>query len=147
MARGRPTIFSDEYCQQIINLMSQGRSLDGCAVLIGVHPDTLYEWQRRHPEFSEAVRAGRAAATTFWETRLLAVGNGEAGNAQLIQWALRNRSRSASGWDHAHRKIEISTSDENVVAMQGRSIELNSLSSDQRAILRTTLLSIKDENS
>jgi hypothetical protein len=52
--------------------MAEGRSLEGCAALLGVHPDSLNEWQKIHPQFSVAVRAGRAAATTYWENRLLA---------------------------------------------------------------------------
>ena len=81
---GRPTSYRPEYCARLIELMAQGRSLDGCAVLLGVHPDSLYEWQRVHPGFSEAVRAGRAAATAFWEGRLLDVAQGGSGNAQAI---------------------------------------------------------------
>ena len=75
--------------------------------VFGVHPDSPNEWQRVHPPFSVAVRAGRAAATAFWEDRLLDVAKGGPGNAQAIQWALRNRSRAASGWDHAHAKLEV----------------------------------------
>ena len=63
-------------------LMAEGRSLDGCAALLGVHPDSLNEWQKVHPEFSVAVRAGRATATAFWETRLLDVAQGGSGNTQ-----------------------------------------------------------------
>jgi hypothetical protein len=73
--------------QRVVALMAEGRSLEGCAALLGVHPDSLYEWQKVHPEFSEAVRSGRAAATTYWENRLLAVANGEPVNAQAIQLA------------------------------------------------------------
>ena len=72
------------------------------------HPDNLYTWQQQHPEFSDAVKAGRAAAAGFRETRLLDVAKGGSGNAHAIQWALRNRSRAASGWDHAHTKREVS---------------------------------------
>ena len=86
--------------------MAEGRSLDGCASILGVHPDSLYEWQKVHPEFSEAVRAGRAAATTFWENRLLDVAKGALGNAQAIQWALRNRSKAASGWHNDAQRLE-----------------------------------------
>ena len=103
---GRPTSYRPEFCQRVVALMAEGRSLDGCAPLLGVNPDSLYEWQKVHPQFSEAVRAGRAAATTFWENRLLAVAHGEPGNAQAIQWALRNRSRAASGWHHDSVKLE-----------------------------------------
>ena len=98
--------------------MAEGRSLDGCASLLGVHPDTLYEWQKRHPEFADAVRAGRAAATTYWEERLIAVANGAPGNAQAIQWALRNRSRAASGWHHDVQKVEHSGPDSGPVQVR-----------------------------
>jgi transposase-like protein len=69
---GRPTSYRPEFCQRVVALMAEGRSLEGCAALLGVHPDSLNEWQKIHPQFSVAVRAGRAAATTYWENRLLA---------------------------------------------------------------------------
>ena len=103
---GRPTSYRTELCERIVALMAEGRSLDGCASLLGVHPDSLYEWQKVHAEFSEAVRAGRAAATTFWEERLLDIAKGGSGNAQAIQWALRNRSKAASGWHNDAQRLE-----------------------------------------
>ena len=108
---GRPTSYRPEFCQRVVALMAEGRSLEGCAALLGVHPDSLNEWQKVHPQFSVAVRAGRAAATTYWENRLLAVSNGEPCNAQAIQWALTNRSCAASGWHHDAQCIEHSGPD------------------------------------
>ena len=139
---GRPTSYRPEYCARLIELMAQGRSLDGCAALLGVHPDSLYEWQKVHPEFSVAVRAGRAAATAFWETRLLDVAQGGAGNAQAIQWALRNRSRAASGWDHAHAKLEVSGPDGGAVQVQTdvTVIDAKLLTPDQREAFKQVLL-------
>ena len=110
--RGRPTSYRPEFCGRIVALMAEGRSLEGCAALLGVHPDSLYEWQKVHPEFSVAVRAGRAAATTFWENRLLDVANGGAGNAQAIQWAFRNRSRATTSNERRpEQPLQISTFD------------------------------------
>ena len=43
---GRPTSYKSEYCRRIVALMAEGRSLDGCAALVGVHPDTLFECKR-----------------------------------------------------------------------------------------------------
>ena len=139
---GRPTSYRQEFSDRVIALMAEGRSLDGCAALLGVHPDSLYEWQRVHAEFSEAVRAGRAAATAFWETRLLDVAQGGSGNAQAIQWALRNRSRAASGWDHAHAKLEVSGPDGGAVQVQSEVtvIDARLLTQEQRNAFKQALL-------
>ena len=139
---GRPSSYRGEFCDRIIQLMAEGRSLDGCAALLSVHPDSLNEWQRVHPEFSMAVRAGRAAATAFWEGRLLDVAQGGSGNAQTIQWALRNRSRAASGWDHAHTKLEVSGPDGGAVQLQTEVtvIDARLLTLEQRHAFKQVLL-------
>ena len=88
---GRPTSYRPEFCQRVIKLMSEGRSLDGCAALLGVHPDSLYTWQKRHPEFSDAVKAGRAAGTAFWESRLLEIAQGGSGGRHRPDQGFTNR--------------------------------------------------------
>ena len=127
--------------------MSEGRSLDGCAALLGVHPDSLYTWQKMHPEFSDAVRLGRAAATAFWEGRLLDIAKGGSGNAQAVQWALRNRSRAASGWDHAHAKVELSGPNGGAVQVQADMalIDARLLTVEQRAVLKQALQAVKEQ--
>jgi len=116
--------------------------------MLGVHPDSLYEWQKVHPEFSEAVRAGRAAATAFWEGRLLDVAKGGSGNAQAIQWALRNRSRAASGWDHANAKLEVFGPDGGALQVQTEVtvIDARRLTPDQRNAFKHALLAVKDRD-
>ena len=143
---GRPTSYRSEFCERVITLMAQGRSLDGCASILGFHPDSLYEWQKVHPEFSEAIRAGRAAATAFWEGRLLDVANGGPGNAQAIQWALRNRSRAASGWDHAHKRVEVSGPDAGAVQIDATIIDARSMSPEQRDAFRQLLITSTGKN-
>ena len=141
---GRPTSYRPEFCERIVVLMAEGRSLDGCASLLCVHPDSLYEWQKVHPEFSEAVRAGRAAATTFWENRLLDVAMGGPGNAQAIQWALRNRSKAASGWHNDAQRLEHSGPEGGPVQVQPiATIDARSLSVENRNALKAALLEAK----
>lgn len=145
---GRPSSYRAEFCQRIVELMSEGRSLDGCAAILGVNPDSLYLWQKLHPEFSESVKMGRSAATAFWESRLLDVAQGGAGNSQAIQWALRNRSRAASGWDHAHAKVEVSGPNGGAVQVQTdlAVIDARLLTPEQRTILKQALLDVKDQS-
>lgn len=144
---GRPSAYRADFCKRVIALMEEGRSLDGCAALLGVHPDSLYTWQKVHPEFSDAVKYGRAAAMAFWETRLLDLAQGGSGNAQAIQWALRNRSRAVSGWDHAHAKVEVTGPNGGAVQVQAdlTVIDARLLTSDQRNALKQALLAVKGQ--
>ena len=88
-----------------------------------------------------AVRAGRAAATTYWENKLIGVANGEPGNAQAIQWALRNRSRAASGWHHDSQHVEHSGPDgQPVQVARVDVIDVRLLSPEHRDALETVLL-------
>ena len=145
---GRPTSYRPEFCRRIVELMSEGRSLEACAALIGVHPDTLWQWQKVRPEFSEAVRAGRAGSTTYYENRLIDVANGAPGNAAAIMWALRNRSRAASGWHHDSQKVEHSGPDGAPVAMEatadpGRWLDIRQMSLEDREALKGILFRAK----
>ena len=135
-AGGRPTLYRREYCQRIVELMAEGRSLEGCAALVGVHPDSLYEWQHRHPEFSDAVRAGRAAALAWWERRAIEMASGAPGNARIVILALMNRSRSASGW-HNTQRIEHTGPAGGPVQLE--TLDVGRLTPDQRGQLRSLL--------
>jgi hypothetical protein len=141
---GRPTSYRPEFCERIVVLMAEGRSLDGCASILGVHPDSLYEWQKKFPEFSDAVRAGRAAATTFWENRLLDVARGGSGNAQAIQWALRNRSKAASGWHNDTQRLEHSGPEGAPLRVQATTIDARQLTLAQRTALKDALLAARE---
>ena len=83
----------------------------------------------------------------FWETRLLDVAQGGSGNAQAIQWALRNRSRAASGWDHAHAKVELSGPNGGAVQVQTDMAVFDTrlLTPEQRAVLKQALLGMKEQ--
>lgn len=65
--RGRPTKYHPSFCDRVVEHMSQGLSLESFAAVISCNPDSLYEWQKKHPHFSEACKKGKAAALRFWE--------------------------------------------------------------------------------
>ena len=78
--------------------MAMGLSLEAAAAACGIGPRTVFTWQGEHDEFRQAIEDGRALALLFWEKRAIALAEGAPGNAGLVSLALRNRSRSASGW-------------------------------------------------
>jgi len=78
MAGGRPTKYDEKYCEEIVEFfdqepfkVSQGDNgkieLMPCALptferfafKIGVHRDTLHEWLKKHPEFSDAYKKAK----------------------------------------------------------------------------------------
>jgi hypothetical protein len=64
---GRPSEYKPEYCDLIIDEMSNGYSFEACAPLVGVHKDTLYEWCKVHPEFSDARKKALDGNRRYWE--------------------------------------------------------------------------------
>jgi hypothetical protein len=71
---GRPTLYRPEYCGQVLELMSKGKSLTGTAGAMGFWPDLFYEWAKKHADFAEALKAGRAARVSVLEDELMAHG-------------------------------------------------------------------------
>lgn len=68
-ARGRPTDYREEYCEKVVKHASEtGHSLTAFAGSIGVCRDTLAEWASKHPDFSVAMRAAKAARAAFLES-------------------------------------------------------------------------------
>jgi hypothetical protein len=64
---GRPTKYKPEYCQELIDFMGQGYSIEAFAGKIDTHKDTIYQWVKAHPDFADAKRLGFAKCQVFWE--------------------------------------------------------------------------------
>lgn len=62
---GRPTSYKPEYCEQLIVHCGEGLSFESFAGVVGAHRDSLYEWVKVYPEFSDAKKKARAASLLF----------------------------------------------------------------------------------
>lgn len=67
MPAGRPTDYRPEYCDEIIQCMTDGVSYASFAARIGVCRDTLNEWASVHPEFSVAKKIANDRRVAWWE--------------------------------------------------------------------------------
>lgn len=56
---GRPTKFKKEYCEQAKKLCEKGFINEELADFFNVNVDTIYEWQKRHESFSDALKCGK----------------------------------------------------------------------------------------
>jgi hypothetical protein len=121
MPAGHPSSYKPEYCEKIIEHMAQGYSFESFGAEANCHKDTLYEWRKVHPEFSEAVKIGRVKQAKWWENlgRAVAVGakgkmpNGtefdpKRSNATIFIWMTKNML----GWkDRIANEIDLTSSD------------------------------------
>jgi len=57
--RGRPTKYDAALAEQAHDLCLLGYTDKMLASYFEVHEDTIYEWKKTHPQFSEAVRRGK----------------------------------------------------------------------------------------
>lgn len=64
---GQPTKYRPEYCEKLIAHCKEGLSFESFGATIGVARDAVYEWAKKHPEFSEAKRIGTDESLLWWE--------------------------------------------------------------------------------
>lgn len=67
MKMGRPTKYKRKYCNQLIEHMNKGYSFETFGAVIDVNPDTLFEWAKKHKDFSEAKHLAFNKCRLFWE--------------------------------------------------------------------------------
>ncbi len=70
---GRPTKYHPIFCLDVIDHMSKGGTVTSFPGYlyrkhrVKIHLDTIYQWQKVFPEFSEALDIGKSCALDFFE--------------------------------------------------------------------------------
>ena len=82
--RGRPSKYKAEYCEEVKEFMGQGCWLTAFAGSIGCGRETIYEWERAIPEFSDAISIARAKRVQWLEEELLRAIDGPTVNALIL---------------------------------------------------------------
>lgn len=104
MPAGRPSKYDPSYCDELIEHMKDGASLTSFAASIDVCRDTISEWANVHPEFSAAVKRGKAKCAAWWEETARGGATGGEANPTLCIFGLKNMA--AEDWrdkhDHEH---------------------------------------------
>lgn len=89
---GRPTKYDPAMCDQVIELGREGFGKAEIAYELGVCRDTLDEWCRQHPSFSDAITRAREFSLGWWNKQGRAgVWGGKDFNAQAYSLQVRNR--------------------------------------------------------
>ena len=103
---GRPTKYKEEYCGKAKEFLGRGKSVTQLAAELKVNLDTVYEWAKVHPLFSEALTEGKQLAQAYWEGELVNMMYSKEVNSPLVKLYFANRF----GWsDKAETKVESKT--------------------------------------
>lgn len=66
---GHPPQYKPEYCQMLIDHMSEGLSFESFAAKIDKCKQTIYVWTKKHSDFAEAKEIAFAKCQLFWESQ------------------------------------------------------------------------------
>lgn len=113
----RPTKYDPKFCEALIEHMKQGLSYTTFAAVADVHPDTLYEWEKKHPEFSEAKKKAFIHCQLEWE-KAGSIDSLEKKDMSWTGWYMNMKNRF--GW---RDKVEQDTSIEVQVIVDGKKAE------------------------
>lgn len=68
---GRPTKYKPEYCDLVVEMLSEGASLtEFRAAVGGISRETMSNWKQANPEFLDALNKADALGQAYWEKRL-----------------------------------------------------------------------------
>lgn len=67
---GRPTVFNEAIHKKIVELAEGGATEDEIAEFIGVHPNTIYLWKRKHRDLMWALKDAKGIADELVEASL-----------------------------------------------------------------------------
>lgn len=67
---GRPIEYHKSYAEDVRRLCLLGATDEELAAFIGITVETLHDWKRKHPEFSEAIKNGKERADAQVAERL-----------------------------------------------------------------------------
>jgi uncharacterized protein YcaQ len=123
-AGGRPPDYRPEFCDRIIELGKLGYSQARMAADLDVCKQTITDWAKRHPQFSDALRRARTHSQCWWETK--------------AQGGIENREFNAAIWNSSvksmFREDYTDRTVNEMVGKDGEELKLSDSSDAARAI-------------
>ena len=137
---GRPSKYKPEFCQQIIELGKQGKSIAQMASHFDVDKASIYDWAASQEEFSTALARAKAHSQTWWENKAQENMDNRNFNAQLWLKSVASRFRE----DYTEKQVtELTGANGGAVQVEAKGVDTDALSPDQRNALRDLILAAK----
>lgn len=93
MAMGRPTKYKVEYCEMLVEHMSEGLSFESFASKVDSHRETLYSWAKKYEDFANAKKKGKEKCLEFWESMGRSGAAGKLPGFNAAAWIFNMKNR------------------------------------------------------
>lgn len=98
MPAGRPTKYTPDMCDKIVELGKIGASKHEMAMELGISIDTFMVWQIENTQFSEAVRTAMSFSQAWWEKQGRIATFGEISGFNSTSYAFNMKNRFKEDW-------------------------------------------------
>lgn len=135
---GRPSKYKPEYCEQILELGKQGKSIAQMAAAFDVDKASVYRWADEEEAFRTALARARTYSQTWWEDKAQQNLGTRDFNAQLWLKSVASRFRD----DYTEKQVtEVSGPDGGAIKTETvTKIDTRGLDDEQRDILKAALM-------
>lgn len=137
MPAGRPSLYKPEYCETVIELGKEGKSMTSMALACNVDRKTLDDWARAHEEFSAALTRARALSLEWWEKKAQENVDNPKFNSSL--WKMMVGSQHREEYGEMKRALELTGPGGGPIQTQTTVLDPASMDPDARDALRYAL--------
>ena len=138
---GRPTKYKPEYCEEVIRLGKEGKSIAQMAAFFDVDKASVFRWAEESDDFRTALARARVHSQNWWEDKAQQNLASRDFNAQLWLKSVASRFRD----DYTERtQTEITGKDGGAVKVETKTIDSRALTPEQREALRSILMAAKE---
>ena len=130
---GRPTLYKPEFCEQVIALGKQGKSITQMAAKLEVDKASLLRWKDEKDDFSTALRVALTYSQDWWEDKAQTGLIDRNFNAALWKHCVTSRFRE----DYAEKREE----GPSITIVTNSAVDVRQLDADSRDALRMALMS------
>ena len=106
----RPTKYKVEFCDTVLELFKQGKSIAQICLRLDIAKDTFYHWKEKHEAFSDSVKMGEFFSQGWWEDQgqdgLWINGAEGADKLNSTVWFMNMKNRFSKNWKDKHEDEE-----------------------------------------
>jgi len=100
--------YDPKYCELVVKLGKDGADVINMCAECMISKQTIYVWQKKHPEFKEAFELARSLAEHWWanKSKEMTFNKQDGNEPNLLKWRMSARFKDWSEKHNIEQKID-----------------------------------------